>query len=59
MTADLALPTFADVQAAAQRLRGHAHRTPVMRSRILDAEVGAQIFLKCENLQRMGAFLLA
>ena len=56
MTADLVLPTFADVQAAAQRLQGHAHRTPVMRSRMLDAEVGAQIFLKCENLQRMGAF---
>ncbi len=45
MTADLTLPTFADVQAAAQRLQGHAHRTPVMRSRMLDAEVGAQIFL--------------
>jgi threonine dehydratase len=56
MTADLTLPTFADVQAAAQRLQGHAHRTPVMRSRMLDAEVGGQIFLKCENLQRMGAF---
>lgn len=50
------IPSFADVEAAAQRLHGQAHRTPVMRSRMLDAEVGAQIFLKCENLQRMGAF---
>jgi threo-3-hydroxy-L-aspartate ammonia-lyase len=50
------LPTYADVQAAAGRIRGHAHRTPVLTSRTLDAEVGAQLFLKCENLQRMGAF---
>ena len=50
------VPTYADVEAAAQRLHGHAHRTPVMRSRMLEAQVGAQIFLKCENLQRMGAF---
>ncbi|NWF71000.1 MAG: threo-3-hydroxy-L-aspartate ammonia-lyase [Chloroflexi bacterium] len=44
------------VQAAAQRLRGHARRTPLMTSRTLDAQAGAQVFLKCENLQRMGAF---
>ena len=56
MTADLTLPSFADVQAAAGRLQGHAHRTPVMRSRLLDEAAGAQVFLKCENLQRMGAF---
>jgi threonine dehydratase len=48
--------TFADVQAAAQRLRGHAHRTPVITSRTLDERVGARVFLKAENLQRMGAF---
>ena len=50
------LPTFVDVSAAAQRLAGHAHRTPVLRSRTADAELGAQLFFKCENLQRMGAF---
>jgi threonine dehydratase len=52
----LTLPTFDDVAAAAQRLEGHAHRTPVMRSRTVDAELGAEVFFKCENLQRMGAF---
>lgn len=46
----------ADVAVAAQRLRGVAHRTPVVRSRTFDASAGAQVFLKCENLQRMGAF---
>ena len=51
-----ALPTFADVEAAAARIAGHAHRTPVLTSRTLDAETGASFFLKCENLQRMGAF---
>ena len=50
------LPTYEDVIAAAQRLEGQAHRTPVMRSRTIDQEVGAQLFFKCENLQRMGAF---
>ncbi|WP_238444020.1 threo-3-hydroxy-L-aspartate ammonia-lyase [Salsipaludibacter albus] len=50
------LPTFADVRAAADRLAGTAHRTPVLRSRRIDEEVGAQVVFKCENLQRMGAF---
>lgn len=50
------LPTFDDVLAAAQRLRGHAQRTPVLRSRTADAELGAELFFKCENFQRMGAF---
>jgi threonine dehydratase len=50
------LPTHADVLAAAERIRGHAHRTPVMTSRTVDAELGAQVHFKCENLQRMGAF---
>ncbi|MGV3493582.1 MAG: threo-3-hydroxy-L-aspartate ammonia-lyase [Ramlibacter sp.] len=50
------LPTYNDVAAAAERLRGHAHRTPVLTSRTLDAELGATVYLKCENLQRMGAF---
>lgn len=50
------LPTFADVAAAAQRLQGHAHRTPVLRSSTLDQRLDAQVFFKCENFQRMGAF---
>ncbi|MBP0578347.1 threo-3-hydroxy-L-aspartate ammonia-lyase [Labrys sp. LIt4] len=51
-----ALPEYADVAAAAERIRGQAHRTPVMTSRSFDEELGAQVFFKCENLQRMGAF---
>lgn len=50
------LPTYDDVQAAAARLKGVAHRTPVMRSATADALLGAELFFKCENLQRMGAF---
>jgi threonine dehydratase len=50
------LPTYADVEAAARRLQGHAHRTPVLTSRSLDSSLGAAVFLKCENFQRMGAF---
>jgi threonine dehydratase len=53
---EIALPEFADVVAAAQRLDGIAHRTPVLRSRTADALLGAQVFFKCENLQRSGAF---
>ncbi|MFJ3057956.1 threo-3-hydroxy-L-aspartate ammonia-lyase [Herbaspirillum sp. NPDC087042] len=49
-------PTFADVLLAAERIKPWAHRTPVLRSRTADAEVGAQLFFKCENFQRMGAF---
>ena len=51
-----ALPGFADVRLAASRLAGVAHRTPVLRSATADAITGAQLFFKCENLQRMGAF---
>ena len=50
------LPTFDDERAAAQRLLGHAHRTPVLRSATLEQRLGAQFFFKCENFQRMGAF---
>ncbi|GAA1897434.1 hypothetical protein GCM10009687_78540 [Asanoa iriomotensis] len=49
-------PTLADVRAAADRIAGVAHRTPVIRSRTLDAHAGARVHLKCENLQRIGAF---
>ncbi|WP_321959867.1 threo-3-hydroxy-L-aspartate ammonia-lyase [Paraburkholderia sp. J7] len=48
--------TFEDVAAAHERLRGVAHRTPVLTSRTANERTGAQLFFKCENLQRMGAF---
>ncbi len=48
--------TFDDVARAAERLRGIAHRTPAITSATLDERTGAQVFLKAENLQRMGAF---
>ncbi|MFF4272712.1 pyridoxal-phosphate dependent enzyme [Streptomyces sp. NPDC001536] len=48
--------TLDDIRDAAQRLKGVAHRTPVLRSRTLDARVGAEVLLKCENFQRVGAF---
>ena len=47
---------FEDVADAARRVAPHVHRTPVLRSRRLDTLVGADLFLKCENLQRIGAF---
>src|SRR5919198_5197325 len=45
-----------DVRAAAERLDGVAHRTPVLTSRTLDERCGGRVFLKAENLQRIGAF---
>ncbi|WP_340682427.1 pyridoxal-phosphate dependent enzyme [Amycolatopsis coloradensis] len=48
--------TIDDIRDAAARLAGIAHRTPVVRSRTLDDLVGAEVFIKCENLQRVGAF---
>jgi threonine dehydratase len=48
--------TLDDILDAAARLKGVAHRTPVLRSRTLDGLVGAEVHLKCENFQRMGAF---
>ena len=50
------LPTYGDVEFAAKRIKGYAHPTPVMTSRTVNEELGAQVFFKCENLQRMGAF---
>jgi threonine dehydratase len=50
------LPSFEDVAAAARRIEGFAHRTPVFTSRTVNDELGAEVFFKCENLQRMGAF---
>ena len=48
--------TFDDIASAAARIAGIAHRTPVVASRLLDAACGNRVLLKCENLQRMGAF---
>lgn len=48
--------TFGDIRSAAERLRGVAYRTPVLRCRTLDERVGAEVYLKCESFQRMGAF---
>lgn len=48
--------SYADVEAAAQRLEGIAHRTPVLTSRTVNERTGARVFFKAENLQRMGAF---
>lgn len=47
---------FDRIQAAKKRLGGQAHVTPVMTSRTLDRRVGAAVYLKCENFQRVGAF---
>ncbi|WCM93168.1 threo-3-hydroxy-L-aspartate ammonia-lyase [Acidovorax sp. NCPPB 2350] len=50
------LPTYDDVAAAARRIEGHARKTPVMTSRTVNEAFGAEVFFKCEHLQRMGAF---
>ena len=51
-----ALPTYEDVLAAAARISGLAHRTPVLTSRMADARAGAKLFFKAENFQRTGSF---
>ena len=48
----LTLPTYSDVVAAAERISGAAHKTPVLSSRTVDEETGARVFFKCENFQR-------
>ncbi len=53
---EIPLPTYDDVLAAAGRLAGQAHRTPVLTSRTADERTGAQLFFKAENFQRAGAF---
>ncbi|MGA9341349.1 MAG: pyridoxal-phosphate dependent enzyme [Rhodanobacteraceae bacterium] len=50
------LPGLAEIEQAARRIAAHAHRTPVLRSRSLDAMAGAELLFKCENFQRAGAF---
>jgi threonine dehydratase len=57
MTSDDRLAvSYEDVAAAAQRLAGHAFRTPVLTSRQVDERTGCRVFFKCENFQRVGAF---
>src|SRR4029079_1117271 len=56
MTKTMTLPTFADVESAAKQIAGVAHKTPVATSKTIDARTGAELFFKCENLQRAGAF---
>ena len=56
VTAGLAAPTYEDVVRAAQRLAGVAHRTPVLTSRTVNEALAADVYFKCENLQRAGAF---
>jgi threonine dehydratase len=53
---NLSLPKFQDVQDAAARLQGVVHRTPVLTSQTLNGRLDAEVFFKCENLQRVGAF---
>lgn len=49
-------PTLQDIQQAAERIKPYAHRTPVLTSENLNQVVNAQVYLKCENLQKVGAF---
>jgi threonine dehydratase len=55
-TDTISLPTAADIDAAAQKLAGVAIRTPLVNSPVLDALLGARVFLKAETLQRTGSF---
>jgi threonine dehydratase len=56
MESALITPTLDDVLAAHERIRPYIHETPVLTSRIIDAAAGAELFFKCENLQKAGAF---
>jgi threonine dehydratase len=48
--------SFEDIQQAAKRIKPYIHHTPVLTNESLNAQVGAQVLLKCENLQKIGAF---
>lgn len=52
----MSLPTFEDIKAAHERIRPYIHRTPVLSSKSINEIVGAELFFKCENLQKVGAF---
>lgn len=56
MESALITPTLDDVLAAHERIRPYIHETPVLTSRIIDEAAGVQLFFKCENLQKAGAF---
>lgn len=56
MTDDLDLPNFDDVIAAHERIAPHIHRTPILTSEYLNGLTGAELFFKCENFQKAGAF---
>lgn len=51
-------PTLNDIREAAERIKPYAHRTPVLTNESLNQRVGAQVYLKCENFQKVGAFKL-
>ena len=55
-TVGIDVPDYGDVERAARRIEGFAHRTPVVTSRTANERTGGQLFFKCENLQRAGAF---
>ena len=50
------IPTLADMLIAHERIKPHIHRTPVLTSRVMDELSGAELFFKCENFQKAGAF---
>ena len=49
-------PTLSDIQQARERIKPYAHRTPVLTNESLNQQIDAQVYLKCENLQKVGAF---
>jgi threonine dehydratase len=55
-TGDMVIPSFDDMLAAHERIRPYIHRTPVLTSSFINALVGAELFFKCENFQKAGAF---
>ncbi len=52
----MSIPSFSDVLAAHERIGPYIHRTPVLTSRVIDELAGAELFFKCENFQKAGAF---
>lgn len=56
MNGPVAAPTINEIHRAAERIRPYVHRTPVLTCASIDRQVGSQVFLKCENLQKVGAF---
>ena len=55
-TADFYIPTFDDVLAARERIKPYIHRTPILTSSYFNQLTGAELFFKCENFQKAGAF---